>query len=120
MGGTIMDWNWLKEGFEEPTGGLSWGRIASSAAMVAVIAWIAHFLYINRTFPSSDTIKSLTEFMLAPYGSNKLITAVQAFSRNPVGNDPNNPQPQQPLVVVQQPQQPPPPQQSPQVTFVGR
>lgn len=88
----MINWTWLKEGFEEPTGGLSWGRLASSAAMVAVIAWVAHFLYINRTFPSADTIKSLTEFMLAPYGSNKLITAVQAFSRNPVGSDPNQQQ----------------------------
>jgi hypothetical protein len=89
-----MDWTWLKEGLEEPTGGLSWGRVASSAALIAVMVWIARFLYMNHAFPDAGTIKALTEFMLAPYGSNKLITAVQSFSRNPVGSDPNNPQPQ--------------------------
>ena len=64
-----------------PNGTLSWGRIASSVLIIAVVVWASRFLYLNHTIPS---VRELTEFMIAPYASNKISTAVQSFSQNPV------------------------------------
>ncbi len=65
-----------------PNGTLSWGRIASSVLVIAVIVWVSRFLFLNHAFPSG--IRELTEFMIAPYGANKVSTALQSFSQNPV------------------------------------
>ncbi len=66
-----------------PNGTLSWGRIASSVVLVAAVVWIAHSL-IKGVVLSSIPWRDIGEFILMPYGSNKLSTMVQAFSQNPV------------------------------------
>jgi hypothetical protein len=66
---------------------LSWGRIASTLTLIAAIIWISYVIYKepNHHFPAFDGI---TAFVLGPYASNKVGTAVQSFSNNPVGNKP--------------------------------
>jgi hypothetical protein len=71
----------LREVMSEPGGQLSWGRVASSIALLAAIAWVSRIIYLSHGIPSLDGI---TTFVLAPYGTNKAITAVQAYSSNPV------------------------------------
>lgn len=62
-------------------GTLSWGRCASTFALVASIAWVSHVLFKTHSIPD---LTGVTSFTLAPYGSNKLITMAQSFSSNPV------------------------------------
>lgn len=63
-----------------PNGTLSWGRIASSIALMAVIVWGCWLVRLHQTVP----FKEMGEFVISPYGANKLSTAIQAFSKNPV------------------------------------
>ena len=82
-----MNFEGIKKTFREimsepgPGGTLSWGRVASSLFAVAAIVWVSRLLYLNHAMPS---LKDMTEFVLAPYGANKVSTVVQAFSSNPV------------------------------------
>jgi hypothetical protein len=82
-----MNFEGVKKTFREimsepgPTGTLSWGRVASSLLVLAVIGWVSRILYLTHVMPP---LKELTELMLAPYGSGKIAAAVQAFSSNPV------------------------------------
>lgn len=87
----------LREIHSEPgtNGTLSWGRVASSFALVSAVVWVSRLLILTHGLPALDGI---TGFVLGPYGANKAATAAQSFSQNPVS-------------VVQTPQyiQPPPP-----------
>lgn len=67
-----------------PAGTLSWGRIGSSVALISAIVMLAHFHHITGSFPAAEQIRSLTEFVSAPYVGNKAASAIQAFSQNPV------------------------------------
>jgi hypothetical protein len=73
----------LREVMSEPgaTGTLSWGRVASSVALVAAIAWVTHMVLITRAIPPLDGVITFT---MAPYGNNKVVTAAQSFGNNPV------------------------------------
>ena len=62
-----------------PNGTLSWGRVASSVLLLAAIVWVSHILFRTHQLPALDGI---TGFVLAPYGSNKVATAVQSFSQH--------------------------------------
>ncbi len=87
----------VRETLSEPgtNGTLSWGRVASSVFGIAALVWVSRILYLTHSLPSLDGV---TTFVLGPYASNKIATAAQAYSQNPVS-------------VVQTPQyiQPPPP-----------
>lgn len=61
-----------------PGGTLSWGRVASSVSLLAVIVWVSHVLIISHQLPS---LEGVTAFSLAPYGANKALTTVQSFSK---------------------------------------
>jgi hypothetical protein len=69
----------LREIMSEPgaNGTLSWGRVASTVSLLAAIVWVSHILIHTHALPALDGI---TGFIVAPYGSNKLATAAQAFS----------------------------------------
>ena len=72
----------LREVFCEPnTNDLSWGRVASTICLIAAIAWVTRFLLLTHTIPD---LNGITAFILGPYTANKVTTAVQAFSSNPV------------------------------------
>jgi hypothetical protein len=64
-----------------PNGTLSWGRIAATASLVAAIVWVSHLVFRSGTLPSLDGISG---FVVAPYAANRVATAVQSFSQNPV------------------------------------
>lgn len=62
-------------------GTLSWGRVASSFALVSAVVWVTRILFLTHSLPALDGI---TGFVLGPYGANKVATAAQGFSQNPV------------------------------------
>jgi hypothetical protein len=71
-----------------PAGTLSWGRVASSFALIASLVWVSYLLI--KAHPIIEMpFKDLTTFILAPYGANRLATTIQAFSGNPVTPNPN-------------------------------
>lgn len=91
----------IREIFSEPNGGgLSWGRVASGVALVAAIVWVTRILILTHGLPALDGI---TGFVIAPYTANKVGTAVQSFSQNPVSAPPAPTAP-----VVPPPMVPPP------------
>lgn len=61
-----------------PNGTLSWGRVASSALLIAAIVWVSSILIRTHALPALDGI---TAFVLSPYASNKLTTMGQSFSK---------------------------------------
>lgn len=68
----------LREILSEPNnGGLSWGRVASSVALVASLIWITKILIFTGNLPSMDGI---TAYVVGPYTANKATTAVQSFA----------------------------------------
>jgi hypothetical protein len=73
----------VREIFSEPgpNGTLSWGRIASSVALLAAIVWVSRILFLTHGLPALDGV---TGFVLGPYGANKIGAAAQSFSQNPV------------------------------------
>lgn len=73
----------VREIHSEPgtNGTLSWGRVASSLFGIAALAWVSRILYLTHGLPAMDGI---TGFVLGPYGANKVATAAQAYSQNPV------------------------------------
>jgi hypothetical protein len=72
----------IREVLSEPNGGtLSWGRIASTVCLVAAIVWVSRVAFHNWSIPSLDGIAT---FVLGPYAANKVSTAAQSFSNNPV------------------------------------
>lgn len=76
----------IREIMSEPglNGTLSWGRIASSVALAAAIGWGCWLVHLHQPIP----FKEMGEFVISPYGANKLSTAIQAFSKNPVVEPP--------------------------------
>lgn len=81
----FMIFKTLREIMSEPgaSGTLSWGRVASSFAFAASLGWVTHLL-LHGINPHDIPFKDLAEFSIAPYGANKVATAVQSFSSNPV------------------------------------
>jgi len=79
----------LREIHSDANGQLSWGRTASTFALVAGIAWISRLVFMTHTLPAMDGI---TAFVVGPYGANKVAGAAQSFSQNPVVPPPNKPQ----------------------------
>lgn len=75
-----------------PTGTLSWGRIAASASLIAAVVWVTKLVFQTHSLPSLDGISG---FVVAPYAANRVATAVQSFSSNPVTPNPNQPTGQQ-------------------------
>ena len=71
-----------------PNGTLSWGRIGASASLLAAIAWVTSIVIHSHTLPALDGISG---FVVAPYAANRIATAVQSFSGNPVTPNPNQP-----------------------------
>lgn len=69
----------LREIHTDPSGGvLSWGRVASSIALVACIFWATKVLLYTHAMPSLD---GATGFIVAPYVANKTANAVQSFTK---------------------------------------
>ena len=66
-----------------PNGTLSWGRVGSSFCLIVAAVWVSYVVFRtpSHTIPALDGVIA---FILAPYGTNKAITAAQAFSSNPV------------------------------------
>lgn len=73
----------VREVLSEPgtNGTLSWGRVASSVFGIAALVWVSRIWYLTGGLPSLDGV---TTFVLGPYASNKVATAAQAYSQNPV------------------------------------
>ena len=69
----------FREILSEPNGGtLSWGRVASSIALIAAIIWITKIVLFTHALPALD---GASGFIVAPYASNKITTAVQSFGK---------------------------------------
>jgi hypothetical protein len=72
----------IREIHSEPGNGtLSWGRIAATASLVAAITWVTRLVFQTHALPS---LEGISGFVVAPYMANKVSTAVQSFSGNPV------------------------------------
>ena len=70
-----------REMFVDSKGVISLGHVLTALFGVAAIVWISHILLRTHALPPLDGI---TTFVLAPYGTNKIMSAAQAFSPNPV------------------------------------
>lgn len=56
--------------------GLSWGRVASTFTTTCAAVMLWYHLKVKGEFPTPEHIRSLTEFALGPYGTNKIATKV--------------------------------------------
>jgi hypothetical protein len=87
-----MSWIDTKKSIREvmsepgPNGTLSWGRVASSFALIIGSGWVTYLLILvpPHTVPELRALlaelRNVTEWVLAPYGANKIMTTVQSFS----------------------------------------
>jgi hypothetical protein len=57
---------------------LSWGRCASSAALVFAMSVVGYSVFHNHVWPSAWT--DLGGFIIAPYTASKAGTTIQAFA----------------------------------------
>jgi len=72
----------VREIHSEPNGGtLSWGRCAATGAFLTMAIAILHTAFHNGSMPP---LSGAAEFVTAPYLANRVATAVQSFSNNPV------------------------------------
>lgn len=72
----------VREIHSEPNGGtLSWGRCAATGAFLTVAVSVLHVVFKTHGLPALD---GAAAFVIAPYTANKVATAVQSFSQNPV------------------------------------
>lgn len=71
-----------------PNGTLSWGRIAATASLLAAISWVTSIVFKTHALPD---LAGAAGFVVAPYTANRIATAVQSFSSNPVTPNPNQP-----------------------------
>jgi hypothetical protein len=72
----------IREIHSEPAGGtLSWGRVAASFALLSAVVWVSRLVFLTHSLPALDGI---TGFVVGPYAANKVATAAQAYSNNPV------------------------------------
>jgi hypothetical protein len=82
----------IREFYSEPNGGgLSWGRLASTFTVLAAIGWITRILYLTHGLPPDMT--GIAAFAVSPYAANKVTTAAQSFSPNPISGPPAPPPP---------------------------
>jgi hypothetical protein len=65
---------------------LSWGRVGSLMALIAVAFWGTIIVLKTHTFPPLD---GATAFVTGPYIASKAATAVQSFSGKPGGANEN-------------------------------
>jgi len=72
----------VREIHSEPNGGtLSWGRCAATGAFITMAIAVLHTAFHTGAMPP---LSGAAEFVTAPYLANRVATAVQAFSSNPV------------------------------------
>ena len=72
-----------REAFGDSKGVISLGHVLTGVFGLAAIIWITHIVMATHALPALDGI---TGFVVAPYGANKIATAAQAFSQNPVAS----------------------------------
>lgn len=73
-----------------PNGTLSWGRVMSTVTVLTSIIWVTKYFLVTHTLP---TMTDVAAFAVAPYATNKAITAAQSFGPNPVNPTPDAPTP---------------------------
>jgi hypothetical protein len=72
----------IREIHSEPNGGtLSWGRCAATGSLIVVIGCILHVVCHTHALPP---LGDAALFACSPYTANRVATAVQSFSTNPV------------------------------------
>jgi len=72
----------IREIHSEPNSGtLSWGRCAATGALVVASTAILYVVFHTHVLPSMTDAGA---FVIAPYTANKVATAIQSFSNNPV------------------------------------
>lgn len=71
----------LREAFSENGVG-SFSRVASGIHMVAGIAWVSHVVWHAHALPSGDSLAGVAAIMVAPYGANRLSSAIAALRGN--------------------------------------
>lgn len=71
-----------------PNGTLSWGRCASTGTLIAVLVFIGTIVFRTHALPD---LAGASAFAISPYAANRVATAVQSFSANPVTPNPNQP-----------------------------
>lgn len=77
----------VREIYSEPNGGgLSWGRVTATFTVMAAIGWITRVLLMTHALPADMT--GISAFAISPYAANKVATAAQSFSPNPVSGPP--------------------------------
>lgn len=57
---------------------LSWGRCASSVALVSALTFVGYSIFHNRVWPSSWT--DIGGFIIAPYTASKAGATIQSFA----------------------------------------
>ena len=74
----------VREIHSEPSNGtLSWGRCAATGALIVASVAILHSVFHAHSVAGVSWTDA-GGFIAAPYAANKVGTAVQAFSSNPV------------------------------------
>jgi hypothetical protein len=69
--------------FSEPHGGgLSFGRVSAAFTLTVAAVVFLHVAFKTHAVPTGTL--DLASYGLSPYVANKAISAVQAFSNNPV------------------------------------
>jgi hypothetical protein len=77
----------VREIYSEPNGGgLSWGRVTATFTVMAAIGWVTRVLLTTHALPVDMT--GLSAFAISPYAANKVATAAQSFSSNPIATPP--------------------------------
>jgi hypothetical protein len=72
----------VREIHSEPNGGtLSWGRCASTGTLIAILIYVGHIVFHSHALPD---LAGASAFAISPYAANRVATAVQSFSSNPV------------------------------------
>ena len=72
-----------REMFGDSKGVISLGHVMTGVFGLAALVWISRILLLTHALPPLDGI---TGFVVAPYGANKIATAAQGFSQNPVAS----------------------------------
>ena len=72
-----------REMFGDSKGVISLGHVMTGVFGLVAIVWVTRILLLTHALPPLDGI---TGFVVAPYGANKIATAAQGFSQNPVAS----------------------------------
>jgi hypothetical protein len=70
-----------REMFGDSKGVISLGHVMTAVFGIAAIVWVSRILILTHGLPALDGI---TAFVIGPYSANKIATAAQSFSQNPV------------------------------------